>query len=163
MYNITDGTMSDSSNRLGIYQDNNELDKQSDLDQFYSLYAKGIPKGFGPKLDLIDWGSGAPNSSYYHSGEAALDLQVSIPIIYPQSTEVYQSHDNGVDYTGFFNQWLDGIDGSYCTYEGGDDPVIDGPTPDEMCGTFTPAHVISISYGLTEHTWSTKYLEVCMS
>ncbi len=33
-----------------------------------------------------------------------------------------------------FNNFLDGIDGSYCTYEGGDDPSQDGIYPDPYGG-----------------------------
>ncbi len=161
MYNITAGTLSNASNRLGIYESDDEMHKQSDLDKFYSSFATNIPKGFGPKIDLIDWGSTKPNPNNAE-GEAALDFQVSIPIIYPQSTEVYQAKDNfdGSSHLGFLNQWLDAIDGSYCTYEGGDDPSVDGTTRNEMCGSFTPTNVISFSYGLTEEAWPTKYLQV---
>ena len=128
----------------------------------YSLYATNIPKGFGPKIDLIDWPKGTAPDPGLAEGEAALDFQVSIPIIYPQSTKVYQAHDNydGSAHLGFLDQWLDGIDGSFCTYEGGDDAKVDGTTPNEMCGTFTPAKVISVSYGLAESYWPTSYLQV---
>ncbi len=162
MYNITAGTLSNPANRLGIYESDDEMHKQSDLDKFYSLFATNIPKGFGPKIDLIDWPKGTAPNPNNAEGEAALDFQVSIPVIYPQSTEVYQAHDNfdGSSHLGFLDQWLDAIDGSFCTYEGGDNPNVDGTTPNEMCGTFTPTHVISLSYGLTEADWPTSYLQV---
>ncbi|KAH8895210.1 putative alkaline serine protease AorO [Thozetella sp. PMI_491] len=161
LYNITAGTLSNASNRLGIFESDDEEHRQSDLDKFYSTYATNIPKGFGPKIDLIDWPKGTSPNPNNAEGEAALDFQVSIPIIYPQSTELYQSHDNydGSSHLGFLDQWLDAIDGSFCTYEGGDPTSVDGTTPNEMCGTFTPTHVISISYGLTEADWPTSYLQ----
>jgi tripeptidyl-peptidase-1 len=76
-----------------------------------------------------------------------------------------------------FNNFLDAIDGSYCTFEGGDDYTQDAQYPDpygggyegrprlcwmvhiinwdvvigpEDCGTVTPAYVISTSYGYNE-------------
>ena len=44
------------------------------------------------------------------------------------------------------NFFLDGIDGSFCTFEGGDDPNIDGVIPNEDCGTAPPANVFSVSF-----------------
>lgn len=74
-----------------------------------------------------------------------------------------------------FNNFLDAIDGSYCTFEGGDDPtqyelsntllrvltngsLRDGIYPDPLpggyksqdCGTYEPTSVISTSYGYNE-------------
>lgn len=163
-YNITDGTLKNAGNAMGLYESDDEYHRQSDLDIFYSKYAKNIPKGTGPKIDLIDWNGKKPNADGA-VGEAALDFDMAIPIIYPQGTELYQSHDNfdGYQQLGIFNQWLDAIDGSYCTYSShgqtGDDPVVDGTTPNEMCGTFKPTNVISVSYGLAEASWPAKYLE----
>ena len=84
-----------------------------------------------------------------------------------------------------FNNFLDAIDGSYCTFEGGDDPNQDGIYPDtqpggytgmsiylqavllnlkykpeaEDCGTVKPASVISISYGYSEADLTPFYAE----
>jgi tripeptidyl-peptidase I len=58
-----------------------------------------------------------------------------------------------------FNNLLDALDGSYCTYLGGDDPTQDGIYPDpegggyegpENCGTVKPPYVISTSYASDE-------------
>jgi len=87
-------------------------------------------------------------------------------IIYPQGTTLYQTDASQWDFTnrpGIFNTWLDAIDGSYCTYasngETGDDPNVDpvytGTT--HMCGKYTPANVISLSYGLVEADFPTNY------
>ena len=85
-----------------------------------------------------------------------------------------------------FNNLLDALDGSYCTYEGGDDPTQDGIYPDpyggyqgkhglkyvrtacsspititgaEDCGTYSPAHVISTSYSYDEYELTPAYME----
>jgi tripeptidyl-peptidase-1 len=77
-----------------------------------------------------------------------------------------------------FNNFLDALDGSYCNFEGGDDPTQDAIYPDtqpggftgmsppllasspaqqdnsfsgkEQCGTTKPTHVISTSYAYNE-------------
>ena len=85
-----------------------------------------------------------------------------------------------------FNNFLDAIDGSYCTFEGGDDPSQDTIYPDtelggytgmstylqavhlnlkykpegpEDCGTVKPASVILISYGYSEADLTPFYAE----
>lgn len=162
LYNIPAPTSSLKGNQLGMFESDSELYLQSDLNTFYKKYATNIPKGTGPKVDLIDWGNDSPDASQAQ-GEAALDFDVSYPVIYPQTIELYQTHSNfdGQTHLGFLNQFLDAVDGIYCTSGGGDDPTVDGKTPNEACGTFKPANVISFSYGLTENAWPTNYLKVC--
>ncbi|KAK2603824.1 hypothetical protein QQS21_004026 [Conoideocrella luteorostrata] len=158
-YNITDGTLSDSSNRMGIFELQEDVYSQDDLDDFFSNYATNIPGGTGPKIDLID-GAHAPVDQSSAGGESDLDFEIAIPIIYPQETELYETVARNQD---IFNTFLDAVDGSYCTSsshgETGDDPVVDGKTPNEMCGTFTPANVISFSYGTAEADYPTNYLQ----
>jgi tripeptidyl-peptidase-1 len=59
-----------------------------------------------------------------------------------------------------FNTWLDAVDGSYCTYTcanaTGYDPTIDPPST-HQCGVYTPANVISVSYGDVESDYSAYY------
>ncbi|KAF8827946.1 hypothetical protein HHX47_DHR4001018 [Lentinula edodes] len=69
-------------------------------------------------------------------------------------------HESGQEHIDTsFNNFLDALDGSYCTYEGGDDPTVDAIYPDTQaggydgpsaCGTTKPAAVISTSYGYNE-------------
>jgi len=53
-----------------------------------------------------------------------------------------------------FNNFLDGIDSSYCSYEGGDDNTQDGIYSDPYSSTYAykyePTKVISTSYGYYE-------------
>ena len=71
--------------------------------------------------------------------------------------------------TGFFNTFLDAVDGSYCNYTAygitGDSP-IDPQYPDKhkggykgqlMCGTYELTRVLSISYGEGEHDLPRNY------
>lgn len=55
---------------------------------------------------------------------------------------------------GFLNQFFDAIDSSYC---GGDEPKIDGTTPNEACGTIKSANVISFSWGAGENNFPLTY------
>jgi tripeptidyl-peptidase I len=102
--------------------------------------------------------------------EAPLDFDSSWPLIYPQGVVLYQEDDEYYESTGnfngFWNTFLDAIDGSYCTYsafgETGDctepaclDPVYPDPNPGGytgqlQCGVYKPTNVISISYGADE-------------
>lgn len=57
--------------------------------------------------------------------ESALDFQSAYSIIYPQKLRLYQVGDGvNMDSVGTFNIWLDALDASYCTYEGGDQPYL---------------------------------------
>ncbi|EED13344.1 hypothetical protein TSTA_058330 [Talaromyces stipitatus ATCC 10500] len=58
-------------------------------------------------------------------------------------------------YQGFANTFLDAIDMSYCTFEGGDDPLFD---PQERCGAQTIINVISVSYCIAEGAYSYFYI-----
>jgi len=77
----------------------------------------------------------------------------------PQPITLLQTGDI-VEGAGFDN-WLDAVDKSFCTFQGGDDPTQDGIYPDtlpggftgpESCGIVPPPHVVSISYGQDEAT-----------
>jgi len=67
---------------------------------------------------------------------------------------------------GSFNNFLDALDFSYCSYGGGDDYSEDAHYPDHgnrggydgpTCGTAKPTHVISTSYGYNEADLSPAY------
>ncbi|GFP58602.1 tripeptidyl-peptidase sed1 [Trichoderma asperellum] len=158
MYNITSGTSAISTNALGIFETEDTY-AQQDLTSFWKAFATNIPSNTGPKVDAID-GATAPTSVGNAGGESDLDFEIAIPIIYPQTTVLYQAAVKNDD---IFNTFLDAIDGSYCTFsddgETGDDPTVDGTTRNEMCGTFKPTNVISFSYGTAEADYPTYYLE----
>jgi tripeptidyl-peptidase-1 len=100
-----------------------------------------------------------------------LDLVVAYPIIYPQNVRLYNVDDLywEVNTTqGYFNTFLDTLDGSYCNRTAfnitGDSPQFDPTYPDphgykwdEMCGLFKPTNVISISYSPEEQQRSVNY------
>ena len=146
---------------------------QTDLNLFFATLAPQIPQGTHPTLDGID-GATAPVANVANAGaESDLDFQISYPIIYPQNSILFQTDDDvyEANYTfdGFLNNFLDAIDGSYCSYsafgETGNSP-LDPPYPDPQaggykgalqCGVYKPTNVISISYGGQEADLPASY------
>lgn len=146
---------------------------QTDLNEFWVTFAQNIPFGTGPTLKAVD-GATAPVSNIMNAGpESDLDFQISYPIIYPQKEILFQTDDDYYEanyiYEGFLNNFLDAIDGSYCTYsafgETGNSP-LDPPYPDPntggykgalQCGVYKPTNVISISYGGQEFDLPASY------
>ena len=156
-------------------QANITQDYQGDLDKFFKHYTD-IPVGTSPIFKSIDGGVRPPNSTHAANfldvgGEADLDLQCALPIIYPQNATIFQTDDRhwaeetATNYSfGIFNTFLDAIDGSYCTYsafgETGNDPDRDPVYPDNrthgyqgelQCGVYQPPNVISLSYAGLEN------------
>lgn len=86
---------------------------------------------------------------------------------------------------GSFNTFLNALDASYCTYEGGDDPTVDPVYPDslggyqgeysdtnfihdiadmhvieaEECGQVSATYVISTSYAVDEASLTPAYMQ----
>jgi len=105
------------------------------------------------------------NTGFQYNGESNLDLQYGMALVgRQQEVTLYQVGDlfEGAS----FNNLLDALDGSYCTFEGGDeadqdadypDPAPGGYKNDNDCGTVKPANVISTSYGYNEADLSYSY------
>ncbi|KAL6894985.1 peptidase S8/S53 domain-containing protein [Trichoderma evansii] len=155
------------NNSLGIFEEGDYY-AQQDFNNFFAQYAPSVPKGTHPILNSIDGGK-APVPVADAGGESNLDFELAYPIIYPQTTTLYQTDDtfyatsNSSTTGGIFNTFFDAIDGSYCTYsafgETGNDPKLDPKYPDPnpggykgklMCGVYKPTNVITISYGVQE-------------
>ncbi|KAH0016835.1 subtilisin-like protein, partial [Aureobasidium melanogenum] len=157
LYQIPKSTGKSVKNSYGIVEYTPQAYVPSDLDLFFANFSvKQV--GDRPITDLIDGGViQATNRSFNFNGESDLDLEYAMTLIYPEKVTLYQVGDlvEGAS----FNNFLDAIDASYCTYEGGDDPSQDAVFPDpaaggykgnENCGTFAPAKVISTSYSYNE-------------
>jgi tripeptidyl-peptidase-1 len=165
------------NNSLGIFEEGDYY-AQQDLNRFFGNFTPYIPNGTHPIPNFID-GAKAPVSLQLAGGESDLDFQLAYPLVYPQTTTLYQTDDiyyafgNDPNATGLFNTFFDAIDGSYCTYsaygETGDDPVLDPKYPDTaasngykgslQCGVYKPTNVISISYGEQEQDLPAYYQE----
>ena len=110
---------------------------QSDLDLFFSNFSKNQVQKT-PTTRLID---GAivqtTNQGFGYNGESDLDLEYAMALINPQKVTLYQVGDTVEGAS--FNNFLDAIDGDYCTYLGGDDPSQDGVYPDPFPGGYKGA------------------------
>ncbi|RFU34872.1 hypothetical protein B7463_g1445, partial [Scytalidium lignicola] len=172
-YSIPNATKSAPGNELGIFESLDVHYSRADLDIFFSTLYPNIPNGTYPEERLIDGAIGATEDTTEFVPidlEAGLDFDASWPLIYPQKLVLFQEDDEYYESTGnfngFWNTFLDAIDGSYCTYsafgETGDcteeaclDPAYPDPNPGGytgqlQCGVYKPTNVISISYGVDE-------------
>ncbi|KAI9715402.1 MAG: hypothetical protein M1828_000862 [Chrysothrix sp. TS-e1954] len=155
-------------NEMGILEDDSYY-VQADLNQFFTGFNTDIPNDTHPDVDSIDGGQARVAQGEQNTPEATLDIEVAYPLLYPQNIRLLQTNDKhygkveGLPNTTIpdgFNNLLDALDGSYCTYkafgEKGNDPNIDPVYPDPasgagsyrgklQCGVFTPPNVISIS------------------
>ncbi|RDW84876.1 putative tripeptidyl-peptidase 1 [Coleophoma cylindrospora] len=149
-----------ASNSYGIVEYTPQAYLPSDLDLFFANFSPALV-GSRPEFESIDGGLlQTIVEDFNYNGESDLDLEYSMALVYPQSVTLYQVGD--IFEGASFNNFLDALDGSYCTYEGGDDVTEDGVYPDpygsgygfysgsEACGGFAAANVISTSYGYNE-------------
>ncbi|KAJ3981324.1 subtilisin-like protein [Lentinula detonsa] len=160
LYDVPDfNPVSLDTNSYGIVEFTPQAFLAGDLDLFFSNFSPSLV-GVRPKTVLID---GAvvqtTNQSFDFNGESDLDLEYGMALVNPQTVTLLQTGDL-VEGAGFDN-WLDAVDGSFCTFEGGDDPTQDGIYPDplpggfkgaESCGIIAPPFVVSTSYGQDEST-----------
>ncbi|GJJ08142.1 hypothetical protein Clacol_002350 [Clathrus columnatus] len=140
---------------------------QSDLDMFFRNFSPSLV-GTSPTLVSIDGAKKGVDQmqeqGFKFNGESNLDLEHAMTLIAPQKVTLYQVGDTVEGAS--FNNMLDAIDASFCTFEGGDSPIFDGIYPDtlpggftgpESCGIIKPANVISTSYGFTEVMATPEY------
>ncbi|KAL1615957.1 hypothetical protein SLS56_011628 [Neofusicoccum ribis] len=166
LYQFPEGSTANPDNSYGIVEYTPQAYIPGDLDLFFSNFSEE-QVGNRPILDSIDGGT-VQNASvgFGYNGESDLDLEYAMTLVYPLNVTLYQVGD--VVEGASFNNFLDAIDGSYCTYEGGDDPNQDGIYPDpyggegayegpENCGGFAATKVISTSYGYNEADLTPAY------
>ncbi|KAK2025215.1 Pro-kumamolisin [Colletotrichum zoysiae] len=159
LYATPPGDLKASNNTLGIVEYTPQAFLQSDLDMYFDEFEPRL-KGTSPIVTLI--GNAVvqtQNQSFNFNGESALDLEFAMALIFPQQATLFQVGD--LNQGASFNNFLDAIDGSYCTFEGGDskDPNIDGQYGTQICGSAAPTNVISTSYGFNEADLGHKYVE----
>ncbi|KAJ7480634.1 subtilisin-like protein [Mycena latifolia] len=146
-------------NTFGIVEFTPQAFLEADLDMFFKNFSSS-QVGQRPIPVLID---GAIVQTivedFNFNGESDLDLEYGMALTNPQPVQLLQTGDI-VEGAGFDN-WLDAVDGSFCTFEGGDDPNQDGIYPDplpggftgpESCGIIPPPHTVSVSYAQDEVT-----------
>lgn len=153
-------------NTIGIVEYTPEAYLDQDMDWFFGNYS---PSQVGQRPALVSIDGGYEQTLFQGfsvNGEADLDLQYAMALVgATQNVTLYQAGDL---YEGAsFNNFLDALDGSYCTYEGGDNPEYDSVYPDpyggytgkENCGTAPLSNIISTSYGATEASYGAAYTQ----
>ncbi|KAI9648207.1 hypothetical protein NHQ30_002839 [Ciborinia camelliae] len=154
-------------NSYGIVEYTPQAYLPGDLDLFFGNFSPALV-GARPIFDSIDGGVlQTIVKSFGYNGESDLDFEYGMALAYPQAVTLYQTGDIGEGAS--FNNFLDAIDGAYCTSDGGDDPLYDGVYPDpygngsyyykgpENCGGFAATNVISTSYAYDETDLSPAY------
>ncbi|CAJ2502332.1 Uu.00g097260.m01.CDS01 [Anthostomella pinea] len=157
LYKFPAGKTAAAGNEIGIAEWADYL-YGPDLPLFFKNFTDPeIPADTKPEFIAIDGGLTANLTTIaIGSGvEAALDVQSAYSIVHPQGVRYYQVGDGiNVDSVGTFNIFLDALDESYCTYEGGDQPYVDPAYPDPndnnlgyqgplQCGGAPKSNVIS--------------------
>ncbi|MCJ1400937.1 hypothetical protein MMC11_004148 [Xylographa trunciseda] len=182
LYHVPPGNKAHPLNSMGIYEYGDSYGNAS-LDLFFANFAPRIPQGTRPIVDNIDF-TPYITTDLLEEGEGDTDFDVAYPLVYPQTLTKFQTDDPyyatywASESRGLFNDFLDGIDGSYCTYsafgETGNDPILDPIYPDNhsicpmclptndyagqlQCGVYKPTNVISISYGSSEYNYPAYY------
>ncbi|KAI0663745.1 subtilisin-like protein [Cubamyces menziesii] len=166
LYSFIYDPVATHKNSIGIVEYTPQVYIPSDLDMFFSNFSKSQ---IGERPDLKSIDGGTINISYAigfgYNGESNLDLQYSMSLVGKQPVTLYQTGD---DVEGAsFDTLLDALDGSFCSYEGGDSPFYDPSYPDPFggyegsldCGTVAPANVISTSYSYDEWELSPAYMQ----
>ncbi|EGO00782.1 hypothetical protein SERLA73DRAFT_71753 [Serpula lacrymans var. lacrymans S7.3] len=158
LYGLDYTPVATAKNSFGIVEYTPEAYLQTDINLFAMNFSEGL-YGVSPYMVSIDGGYAQTEyQGFDYNGESDLDLQYGMTLVTPaQQVTLYQVGDmvEGAS----FNNFLDALDGSYCTFEGGDDYTQDAMYPDtepggymgpEACGTATPTYVISTSYSYNE-------------
>lgn len=127
LYDFGPSNTSAAGNAMGIGEWADYL-YEPDLPTFFKNFTSPqIPANTTPEFIAIDGGLRANLTTVSQDSgiESALDFQSAYSIIYPQKLRLYQVGDGiNVDSVGTFNIFLDALDASYCTYEGGDQPYV---------------------------------------
>ncbi|KDQ54112.1 hypothetical protein JAAARDRAFT_60885 [Jaapia argillacea MUCL 33604] len=164
LYGLVYEPLATSKNSYGIVEYTPQAYLQTDLNMFFANFSPSL-YGTSPKMVSIDGGFAQTDyQGFDYNGESDLDLQYGMNLVDPQPITLYQAGDmvEGAS----FNNFLDAIDGTFCTFEGGDDPYYDSVYPDpygggytgpEDCGIVAPANVISTSYAYNEADLSPAY------
>ncbi|KAL9078122.1 MAG: hypothetical protein Q9157_002949 [Trypethelium eluteriae] len=134
LYQIPNGTSAAPGNALGVFESNigpMGSYNQNDLNQFFQTFMPNIPQGTAPTLQSINGGT-APSPPNMTSLEADLDFQVAYPIVFPQTTQVFQVNPGQFSP---FNQFLDAIDATVVFASGDTGTGTPSRSPAEGCLT----------------------------
>ncbi|KAF4579630.1 hypothetical protein EYR40_000191 [Pleurotus pulmonarius] len=165
LYGLNYTAQAADKNSFGVVEYTPQAFIQSDIDMFHFNYSREI-MGKTPNVISIDGGVLQKQvQNFAYNGESDLDLEYAMNLVgVEQNITLYQVGD--LVQGASFNNFLDAIDGSYCTFEGGDDIYQDPHYPNTQtggwkgaaeCGTVKPTNVISTSYGYNEADLNPTY------
>ncbi|KIM47038.1 hypothetical protein M413DRAFT_268272 [Hebeloma cylindrosporum] len=172
LYNMSYTPKATDRNTFGIVSHYPLTYLQSDLDTFFGNFSPSLV-GKSPTLVSIN-GGGIEVGPTSDVGEDGWILEYAMTLVAPQPVQLLQSGSAQTSVGGItdisFNEWLDAMDGSYCTSQGGDDftydPQLPNPFPggfaDHSCGTIPNATrplVVSNSQAAHEYFFSEFYLK----
>lgn len=127
---LPSGTVN-ATNSLGVFEEDDDVYSQEDLDLYFTTFLPNIPNGTHPIPAYID-GAVAPVPVQDAGGESDLDLTNIYALIYPQTITLYETDDMNYaesNLNGFLDTFLDALDGSFCTYSAfgqtGDNNTLD--------------------------------------
>ena len=99
-------------NRVGVFEQGDFWDTE-DLKHQLSVYDHGVPDTYRPNVISVDGGDPLHKKcaqNGYACGESMLDIDIIIPLVYPQNVTIFQvgapRHDAGL---GAFNTFLDAV------------------------------------------------------
>jgi len=178
-FNYNSASLINSKNSYGIVEYTPQNYVPTDLDVFFRRYGPAAAVGSRPIFDSIDGGVlVTSNSGFNGNGESNLDLQYAMSLVYPQNVTLYQvspeywigaiimifAKDSQVGdpiIGASFNTFLDALDTTYCATEVKTYPDPSNATGSykgpQDCGRYTPAAVISTSYGYNEISLTPAY------
>ncbi|KAH7908105.1 peptidase S8/S53 domain-containing protein [Hygrophoropsis aurantiaca] len=165
LYNFYYEPVAADRNSFGIVEYNPQAYIQSDLDSFARNFSTGL-EDRAPNMISIDGGFDQHQANLTgldYNGESNLDLEYAMTLATSKQNvtlfQVGELYDPSSSPYISFNNFLDALDGSYCTYDGGDDSSNDVATSQgKDCGTTEPTNVFSTSYYFTEVELSVKYV-----
>lgn len=146
MYGIPNATSKQSGNELALFETEDDEWNQDDLNKFYKDMQLDIPQGYGAGLVSVNNGT-APGPQRNAGPESSLDVDIVIPLIYPQGTTVYQvgyHTPQGHNFNEVFTYFMDSLVGPYCHDDGNEGNGKD-------CNTYKVPNVLSISWGDVEN------------
>ncbi|KAF3932549.1 Aorsin [Dactylellina cionopaga] len=153
------------NNSIGVVSFTPQTYLQEDMNNFFGNFSP-VQVGQSPTLKSIDGGYVLPFTGvWWNAVELNMDLQYAMSLVYPQNVTLFQVGD-GIQTGDEYNNFLNAIDGSYCTYDGGNVPGFDAVYPNPaaggykgqiMCGKYDPTLVLSISFGGNEADYTRKY------
>ena len=147
-------------NGLAVWEGGNFYN-QSDLNAFFTKYARNVPNNTHPMLDSIEGALVNQSAGAADRAESNVDISVMYALTYPQTITLYQigtkagyqptgdtAADKVAELLYGMENMFDALDGSYCT----ENDTAHGIE----CGIYSPAQVTSISYGGGEINYPPK-------